>query len=170
MTRAGTRNKKLAEKIAELRLQGYSYREISYELDITIDSACRYFNQEMGLLQKEAHETAWEARQLDLQRTDRIIKANINALSHKLTDDAGDTVTDENGQAVVVPNARAADTLLKALNHRARLLGLYAEEPAPMDELQQKVDALLEKDVSSMTDEELDEFFQKHWESQKKDK
>lgn len=161
------KDRTLAQKIVALRVEGYSYQDIAIELDMTASAASQQFRKEMLLIEQEATETAWEARQLDLERTDRIIKANIHSLAMPMTDPDGDPLLDEDGQQQLMPNSRAAETLLKAMNHRAKLLGLYAEEPAPMDTLEHKVNDLLEKDVSSMTDEELDAFFQAHWEQEK---
>ena len=162
------RDRTTAQKIVELRVKGYSYQDIAMELGITAAGATIQFSKQMRLMQKEASETAWEARQLDLERTDLIIKANIDSLATPLIDqETGEAVTDEDGNPVSMPNSRSAETLLKAMNHRAKLLGLYAEEPAPMDTLEHKVNDLLEKDVAAMSDEELDAFFQAHWEAEK---
>ena len=92
----------------ELRKQGKSYRAIGDRLGVSQMQAHRDIQDELKRLAALNLNSADELRQLELERLDRI----IDGLDHW----------------VQAGNAQAAMAILKAMDTRAKLLGLYAPE------------------------------------------
>lgn len=92
----------------ELRKQGLSYRAIANRLGVSHQQAYVDVQGELKALAVLNQDSADELRQLELERLDRI----IDGLDHW----------------VQAGNAQAAMAILKAMDTRAKLLGLYAPE------------------------------------------
>lgn len=92
----------------DLRKQGFSYRAIGSKLGMSQMQAFRDIQDELKRLAMLNLNAADELRQLELERLDRVIES----MDHWMQ--AG--------------NTQAAITILKAMDTRAKLLGLYAPE------------------------------------------
>lgn len=92
----------------ELRKQGKSYRAIGARLGVSFQQVQKDVQSELKRLAALNLNAADELRQLELERLDRI----IDGLDHW----------------VQAGNAPAAMAILKAMDTRAKLLGLYAPE------------------------------------------
>lgn len=121
-------------KAAQLRVDGKTYAEIAKEVGVTVGRAHQ--------LVKEAHRAALRVMEydiqeeilLDLNRTDKVITGLMQAFAPLEPD------LDEDGNELPVPmdkmimamssRPQNAQALFKALDHRAKLLGLYAKDRA----------------------------------------
>lgn len=92
----------------EMRKQGMSYRAIADRLEVSFQQVQRDVTEELKRLAALNLNAADELRQLELERLDRIIAG----MDHW----------------VQAGNAQAAMATLKAMDTRAKLLGLYAPE------------------------------------------
>lgn len=92
----------------EMRKQGMSYRAIAERVGVSFQQVQRDVTEELKRLAALNLNAADELRQLELERLDRIIAG----LDHW----------------VQAGNAQAAMAILKAMDTRAKLLGLYAPE------------------------------------------
>lgn len=95
-------------KALELRKQGMSYRKIAHQLGVSHVQVYRDIQSELKALAVLNADSAQELKQLELERLDRI----ISGLDHW----------------VQAGNAQAAMAVLKAMDTRAKLLGLYEPE------------------------------------------
>lgn len=95
-------------KALELRKQGWSYRKIANQLGISFQQAYKDVQNELKDLAQANENSAGELRQMELERLDRI----IDGLDHW----------------VQAGNAPAAMAILKAIDTRAKLLGLYTPQ------------------------------------------
>lgn len=112
------------DRCIDLRIAGKTYREIAAELGISAGGAFAAVDRVLTRTRAEADEKADAARQIDLERVDRL----IGALWERATDPAMVTVDvpadNEAGVRAYDGQDKAADRLLKALERRAKLLGL----------------------------------------------
>jgi len=163
------------EKAWELRKRGYSFRAIAEKLErdpavgatYSKSQAERDVKRVLDDLQRRTVESAAEARTLDLARLDDLLAAwfahavgmsDAEAVE-KLAAGAGGAVTDgERGMAGLGRPAldkAAADVVLKALERRAKMLGLDRQDvalvtPAPL------AVAVAAADLSGLGEAELD--------------
>lgn len=92
----------------QLRLRGFSYREIGEQIGCSTTTAFEYVNAVLERVKKETNETAEKARQLALGRIDIAVRGLMPKV------EAGD--------------ARAAEVMAKLEERRAKLIGLDAPE------------------------------------------
>lgn len=103
-----------AAKSLELRINGYSYRQIARALSISERTAYLDVQEELAALDALVSKRAERLRDLELARLDKILRSLWDPIK------AGD--------------AKAAMAAIKALERRARLLGLDAPtKVAPTD-------------------------------------
>jgi len=101
----------IAQKTADslrLRIRGYSYRRIAEELGIGKTLAHKYVVQALVEIREQNSESAHELRTLELERLD-VMQAKLSPL----------------GDADAL-DARTADTILRIMERRAKLIGLDA--------------------------------------------
>ena len=108
----------------ELRKSGWSYRKIGEKLGVSYETARKDVEGELKILDQANEDKRNELRQLELERLDKI----TSALDHWL-------------EAGSVP---AINAYLKAMERRAKLLGLDAPE-----------EKNLHVDLSKLSDDEL---------------
>lgn len=106
------------QQVYMLRRNGASFRDIARQLDITHDTAHKDFQAVMKRVIEENNGTAQEHRELDLARIDRLIQSLAPLLYP----------TVKPGEQAKPPDLKALDRYLRALDHRAKLLGLYAPQ------------------------------------------
>ncbi len=93
-------------QIFGLRKSGASYRQIAKQLSINVATAFNAVSLTMQELKHEALANAGEYRELELTRLDQL---QLNIWSQ-----------------AVGGNLKAVETVIKLMDHRAKLLGLYA--------------------------------------------
>jgi hypothetical protein len=119
-------NKGQREKLAERRLRalelrkaGLTYVEIGAQLDISESQAWNDVKKSLDRLAKVEQDSAREYRQLELERTEALIKALwLRAKGRRNHNPETDEVVD------VDPDYKALDRVLKLMEYRRRLLGL----------------------------------------------
>lgn len=101
-------------KALEMRKAGFSYEQISMELGVTKKCAFDYVEQELASVAKYRQEQAETLLQLELLRLDEIIKFMwVRAQSRN--------------------DPKAVEQILKAMERKARYLGLDAPEKKAID-------------------------------------
>lgn len=98
-----------SDRALELRIANNSYREIAQILGISYQAAQQAVKRKLDKLESVSEEKALELRHLESERLDQMQKA----LWEKATN------PDK-------PDKRAAEVILKIMDHRAKLFGLYA--------------------------------------------
>ena len=111
----------------ELRSQRLTYREIGAKLGITEDGARKAVVRRMAQLEEVGRETAAEVRQQELMALDELERDLADAIEQVR---AGHGRTDEEGPDYELI-AKLADRRFKAMDRRAKLLGL--DMPKQMD-------------------------------------
>lgn len=156
----------------ELRKQGHDFRAIAAKLGYSKSSAERDIKHVMATLIDRTVESAAEARAIDLARLDDLLVAWFApaagmAASDDETAGADDNAADEGGEADPHDEAAgrvrkileqtidkdAAAVVLKILEQRAKLLGLYRQEVALTTPTPLRVDAGV--DLSGLDEESL---------------
>lgn len=97
----------------ELRKSGYTYREIASRLGVNHQTAYTDVNKALEHLAKLGENSAVELRQLELERLDRAVAGMMHWI------DAGSPMH--------------VQALVKCIQERAKLLGLYAPEEVKID-------------------------------------
>lgn len=111
----------------ELRKAGHTYRDIAHKLNTSLTQAHRDVNTELKRLADMRTDSAQELLQIELERIDKAVKGLMPFV--------------ESGSA-----AHAA-TLLKCIEQRAKLLGLYAPEKYTIQWQEQAVESIKAGDV-----------------------
>ena len=104
----------------ELRKAGATYREIGNALGISDVGAAKALRRAIRKLNERTVEQAAVVRRLELERLDRMQLA----LWNRATD-------------IKNPDLKAVDRVLKIMDHRAKLLGLYAPVEANVNVTEQ---------------------------------
>lgn len=104
------------QQVYNLRRNGASFRDIARKLNCDPMTAHSDFQAVMQRVIEENNSTAQEHRELDLARIDRLIQSLAPLLYPPVPE----------GQPAKPPSLLAVDRYLRALDHRAKLLGEYA--------------------------------------------
>lgn len=128
------------EQVYNLRSKGASFREIARTLGTTEATAHRDFKAVMKRVIDQNTGTATEYRELDLARVDAIL-LRLNPMVFPSPE--------KPGEPVPKPSLLAIDRYLRALDHRAKLQGLYA--PIKTQDVDWKVQAIEDIKAGSIT-------------------
>lgn len=153
------------QQVYVLRRNGASFRDIARQLNCDAKTAHSDFQEVMRRVIEDNNGTAQEYRELDLARIDRLLQS-LAPLVYPPT---------KSGEPAKPPSLLAVDRYLRALQHRANLLGLNApqksdntlriiDESAVIADMRRRVEAgeLTREELLYATDNNTslaDEFF-----------
>lgn len=149
-----------------LKKRGFSYRQIADRLNSSKSTVERDVKRVLDELNARTLETAAEARTLDLARLDELLVAwfetAMRTQERAFREVVNSAVGDEEPLGLLdaldaalkeaAVSKQAADIVFKALEQRAKLLGLYRQEVALMTPAPLHVTA----DLSGLDEESLD--------------
>lgn len=119
-------------KVLALRRDGYTYPEIANLLEVSLNTVRRDLEAVMGNIASELTETAEEARQLIVERLDKLLKTYMPFA----TEFHSEAKVMDNGKEVIVevpPDPVYAALVLKIEDNRARLLALNMPETKKLE-------------------------------------
>ena len=142
-TRKGATKTELNKQAAvKLRVRGYSYRAIAKEIGVSAVTAHKYVTDSLNEAIKDRKESAEQCLNIQLQQVDGVIRGLVPQCIPD--EDSVYTEVNEDGEEVAVefrPNPKAVSELVKFLDHKAKLMGLYVKpeeakerEPLPWND------------------------------------
>ena len=171
--RANARNLDRQRQAWELFKHGASYTEIGQALDVNRSTAWRLVDREKKLLLTEMSEDVEEYRLEELARTDVVIREAMTILTGKCRScrGAGQLRADGPATDILVEcedcagtgrrmntgnRLAAMDKLLKAVEQRAKLRGLYAPEKFAVTNAKGDDLTDYEREIRTWSDEEVE--------------
>lgn len=125
-TSAQTVNRKLKqERALALRIKSWSFREIGKELGCSAVTAHSYVAEAIKDAQESLREKADEHLVVQLQQVDAVI---AGMAPHCLREPGSEFTDPDTGEVhIFKPNQKMLGELIKYLDHKSKLLGLYVK-------------------------------------------